>query len=188
MLCIGSDPARAVARRIVLHEALRLRRTATSAEVWVMFGVEDVFGSSLDTFSAGSPMSCQDGTVKVRPPPASKLSRKSSRAATPLWMIAVFSIVNCWVYGVKMAGTITSLIWVDTLTMIISDGLWGGSFFKHLPMEVSWLMLMVPRLPCIGARSHCKFWREIIALNSGKQLVSSRAKTRPVFDRARFHP
>src|SRR5674476_172142 len=89
MDCIGSAPASAVARRIVLQLELRLRRTATSAEVWVMFGVEEVFGSSEETFSAGSPMSCQDGTVKVRPPPARRLSRKSSRAATPLWIIAV---------------------------------------------------------------------------------------------------
>src|ERR1017187_6535888 len=117
MDCIGSEPARAVARRMVLQLALRERRTATSAEVWVMLGVEEVFGSSEETFSAGSPMSCQDGTVKVTPPPASKLSRKSSRAAMPLWMMAVFSIVSCWVYGVKIAGTITSAIWVDTLVM-----------------------------------------------------------------------
>ena len=76
MDCIGSAPARAVARRIVLHELLRDSRTATSPEVWVVFGVEYTFGSSLDTFSAGSPMSCQDGTVKVKPPPASKIVEK----------------------------------------------------------------------------------------------------------------
>src|ERR1035437_3323152 len=103
MDCIGSAPARAVARRILLQLELRDRRTATSAEVWVMLGFELTFGSSEEMFSAGSPMSCQDGTVKVRPPPASRLSRKSSRAATPLCTIAVFSIVSCWVYGVKMA-------------------------------------------------------------------------------------
>ena len=37
---------------MVLHEALRLRRTATSAEVWVMLGVETFVGTSSETFSA----------------------------------------------------------------------------------------------------------------------------------------
>jgi len=64
-------------------------------------------------------MSCQDGTVKVKPPPARRLSKKSSRAAMPDWTMAVFSIVNCWVYGVKIAGTITSEIVVDTLAMAL---------------------------------------------------------------------
>src|ERR1035437_6468482 len=162
---------------MVLQLALRERRTATSAEVWVMLGVEEVFGSSEETFSARSPMSCQDGTVKVRPPPASRLSRKSSRAATPLWMIAVFSIVSCWVYGVKRAGTITSEIWVDTLTMVLSSGD-GVKRFSISPWRASAKIVEVAsrHLGHPRKQRHVKFCRKTITPWNGKQLASFTAE------------
>jgi hypothetical protein len=46
--------------------ALRLRLTATSAEVWVLFGVDRLFGSLLEKFFERSPMSCQ-AARKVKP-------------------------------------------------------------------------------------------------------------------------
>ena len=77
-------------------------------------------------------MSCHDGTVNVRPPPASRLSRKSSRAAIPDWMIAVFSIVNCCVYGVKISGTITSAIVVEMFVAgVLSDSRFGITEDSH---------------------------------------------------------
>jgi hypothetical protein len=35
----------------------------------------------------------------------------------PDWMMAVFSIVNCCVYGVKISGTITSAMVVEILVI-----------------------------------------------------------------------
>ena len=52
----------------------------------------------------------------------------------PDWMIAVFSIVSCWVYGVKIAGTITSAIVVETLVMALSSNGMGRRALP-IPME-----------------------------------------------------